>query len=586
MSPIFPALDSKEFDKAYKRILDGIQRLGESFDGFSSATSVSSAEAAAFDEFIGKLNELYEEMRTLRAYIYSFVTTESMNDLAQARMSELESDTVALTKLSTRLEAWIGAVGAETLLELSHAARQHDFAIRRAEVSARHQMSQAEEDLYAELRPTGAGSWGRLHGNVTSRLMVEVDVPEGRQRFPMSRVRAFAHDPNPETRRSAYEAEIEGWKGASVPLAAAINSIKGERNTIVKRRGWPDALEAELFNNNIERTTLDAMQQAVTESFPDFRRYLQAKARLLGEEQLKWWDMLAPLATNGEFKEWDWNSATVFVLEQFGSYSDRMAELARRAFDDMWVDAEPREGKRDGAFCMGVRGDESRVMTNFTGSFGSVGTLAHELGHAYHNLNLAERTPMQRETPMALAETASIFCQNLIFREALNSANEAEKLAILEEDLQTTCQVVVDIHSRFLFESELFAKRQKRALSVDELCDLMVWAQGETYGDGLDANAMHPYMWAMKPHYYQSNFYNWPYTFGLLFGLGLYAQYLDDPESFRRGYDELLASTGMQMAADLTMRFGIDINSVQFWRSSLDIIRTRIADFEKLATPT
>jgi oligoendopeptidase F len=222
---------------------------------------------------------------------------------------------------------------------------------------------------------------------------------------------------------------------------------------------------------------------------------------------------------------------------------------------------------------------------NFKPSFGSMQTMAHELGHAYHNLNLARRTPLQRHTPMALAETASIFCETIVTHAALAIASPAEQLSILEDDLQGACQVVVDIHSRFLFERGLFDRRRQRELSVDELNALMLESQRATYGDGLDASTLHPYMWAVKGHYYSTgrSYYNWPYTFGLLFGLGLYAVYQDEPNQFRAGYDDLLSSTGLDNAAGLARRFDIDIRSADFWRASLDIIRRNIDRFERLA---
>jgi len=185
-----------------------------------------------------------------------------------------------------------------------------------------------------------------------------------------------------------------------------------------------------------------------------------------------------------------------------------------------------------------------------------------------------------------LAETASIFCETIVANAALQAGSADEQLAILEHQLQGSCQVVVDIHSRFLFESRVFERRARRELSVAELNALMLEAQRETYGDGLDPDTLHPYMWAMKPHYYSTgrSFYNWPYTFGLLFGLGLYARYREDPTGFRAGYDDLLASTGLHSAADLAARFGIDVRASAFWRASLDVIREQIRQFEALTT--
>ncbi len=281
---------------------------------------------------------------------------------------------------------------------------------------------------------------------------------------------------------------------------------------------------------------------------------------------------------------WEYDEAASFIIEQFGTYSSKLSNFAARAFREQWIDAEPRVGKVDGAFCAPLRKDESRVFANFKPSYGGMSTLAHELGHGYHNLNLAHRTMLQQDTPMTLAETASIFCETIVREAALRKAGVQEQISILEASLQGSCQVVVDITCRFLFEQRLFEARQQRELSVAELNNVMLEAQRETYGDGLDENALHPYMWAMKPHYYSTDtsFYNYPYMFGLLFGLGLYAQYQQDPEKFKQGYDNLLSSTGLADAATLAAQFGIDIHSADFWRASLDIIREDIERFEAL----
>lgn len=589
MSPYFPGLESAEFDGAFKSVLERLSRLKDLADRYdvrgAAGVSVDEKTVSAFEDLVAAMDEFAEELQIVRAYIFSFVATDARNDLAQGRLSELEAGTVEARKLETRFRAWIASLGAEALIEQSPVAADHAYMLRRSEKAAKFQMSEAEESLYAGLSLSGSTAWSRMFGNVTSRLTVEVELPDGTKTLPISRVRALAQDPEGPVREAAYRAELKGFETVAVPVAAALNGIKGEMITVSAARGWSEPLEAALFNNNIDHRTLEAMQEAVTESFVDFRRYLKAKARALGKTALPWWDLFAPLAPTGsDQRVWDWESATGFIEEQFASYSPKMGELAQRAFRDRWVDAGPREGKRDGAFCMGVRGDESRVLMNFTGSFNSVQTLAHELGHAYHNVNLAPRDALQRETPMTLAETASIFCQNLVIRAALDEASDAERLSILDGDLQSVCQVVVDIHSRFLFERGVFDRRAKRDLSVEELRELMLESQRATYGDGLDADSLHPFMWAAKPHYYGPHFYNFPYTFGLLFGLGLFARFREEPSSFKEGYDDLLSSTGLDSAVDLPARFGIDVRSASFWRSSLDVIRERINEFESLSS--
>jgi pepF/M3 family oligoendopeptidase len=323
------------------------------------------------------------------------------------------------------------------------------------------------------------------------------------------------------------------------------------------------------------------MMTAAHESFSAFRRYLQAKAKMLGLEKLAWYDMFAPVGAEG--RSWEYAEASVFVKESFGTYSDKMADFAQSMYDQHRIDAEPRGGKRDGAYCMGIPPDDSLVMMNFKPAFGSVSTLAHELGHGYHNLCLKDRTVLQRSTPMTLAETASIFCETIIRQAVLQGdASDADKLSVLEASLQGCCQVVVDITSRFLFEKGVFEKRGDRELSAAEMNEIMLDAQRQTYGDGLDSEFLHPYMWAVKPHYYSTAFYNFPYMFGLLFGLGLYAIYEKDPESFKARYDDLLSSTGLADAATLAQGFGIDIRTPDFWRGSLAQIAADVDRFEAL----
>jgi pepF/M3 family oligoendopeptidase len=568
LSPFFPAPDSSEVESALEGVHADIASLRELVDGGGLDSD--------FDEVIQRLNELLERFVLLEAYLFGEVAVDSRNDAAQARLSELMQESVGLSNLETRITAWIGEADADELLARSQQAREHEYAIRRAQIRAQHLMSQAEEDLAAELSLSGTTAWGKLHGDLTSQLMVTLELDGEKRRLPMSEVRNLATNPDRDVRRRAYEAELEVWERAAVPLAAAINSVKGATNVLSQRRNWDSALDAALFANAIDRPTLDAMLEAVRESLPDFGRYFHAKARALGIERLAWYDVPAPLP--GEGRVWSYEDAREFIVEQFGSYSDRMREYAERAFRENWIDAEPREGKRDGAFCMPVRRDESRILANYTPAYLGVSTLAHELGHGYHNINLASRKEIQKRTPMTLAETASIFCETIVREGALREAGDspAEQLVILEGSLQEAAGVCVDILSRFLFESRLLEGRAKRDLSVAELCELMLKAQRETYGDGLDPDALHAYMWAMKPHYYFSSFYNYPYTFGLLFGLGLYARYEEDADEFRAGYDELLSSTGLADAAPLASRFGIDIRSPAFWRGSLDVIRADI----------
>jgi pepF/M3 family oligoendopeptidase len=582
LTAIFPSLSSPEFQAAFTAVKDEIAVLLAVFDaGGVRRRSEGDADAELVEEFeqiTARLNAFYRDVRVVGSYINCFVTTDANDELAQSLQSELRVAFVTLDKLWTRYIAWVGSTNLDALLAASDVAQGHEWMLRQAEQTARHQLSEAEEALASDLQPTGLSGWVRLHSDVSALLEVTVALPDGEQRLPMSSVRALSNEADRAVRRAAFEAELKAWEGVSVPLAAALNGVKGYQGTLRQRRGYADDVEPTLRQNSIDRATLDAMQAACVESFPDFRRYMHAKARALGVERLAWYDISAPVG--GLNTVYSWPAAERFIEEQFGAYSPRMAEFAARTFRERWIDAEPRPGKEGGAYCTRVRPGESRVLMNFDGSFNSISTLAHELGHAYHNLNLAERATLQSRTPSTLAETASIFCETLVFDAVLKHAQGNERLGLLEVSLQRDLMVVVDIHSRFLFEQEVFARRPQRELTAREFSEVMLETQRATYGDGLDPELLHPYMWAVKGHYYGPTFYNYPYTFGLLFGLGLYARYQRDPEPFRTGYDELLSSTGLADAATLATRFGIDTRSIEFWRTSLDVIRGTISEFE------
>jgi oligoendopeptidase F len=589
LTPIYAGLDDRAFTSAVEGVYAGVDRLAAHYDELGihaiEPRKPTDADIAGLEAVIDQTNELHAEVRRISSYLYALTTTDSRDDRASALQVELQTRTAPLNPLAKRLGSWLAALGVDDVSARSLAAAEHEFVLRNAAENAQRQMSEPEESLAADLAPAGVLAWQRLHGDVSSQVMVEIHDESGAvERVPMTLARGLATHPDADRRRRAYEGELAAWETVAVPLAAALNGAKGTLGVLNRRRGFADDLEPALRVNNIDRATLDAMTDAVVASLPTFRRYLKAKARLLGHDRaLPWWDLFAPV---GRANETSWAEATERVKVAFASFSPDLEGLATRAFEQQWIDAEIREGKRGGAYCQGVERDVSRVMMNFDGSHNSVSTLAHELGHAFHNVALAERTPLQRHLPMALAETASIFCETLFFEQAgAHASDEGERLAMLDTQLLGASQVVVDIHSRFLFETELCARRRRTSLSVADLNTAMLDAQEAAYGDGLHPDHRHAYMWAVKPHYF-TPFYNWPYTFGLLFGIGLYACYIDDPERFRSGYDDLLSTVGMADAVTLAGRFGIDVRDGAFWAESLGVLGRHVDDYVALVERT
>ena len=587
VADVHESLEARSFVEAQERIAAEATRLVALFDEHGvravEPRPVTADDGAAADAVIGAYNAFGAEFQELGATVYATVTTDSRDERAQSLASQLDVQEAKTGPLLARLADWVHSLGVDELAAVSPAVAEHRGPLERLDERASHQMSEAEEGLYAQLSTTGSGAWGRLMQDVTSQLTTDVEFPDGTtQSLPMPAVRGLATSTDPGVRKAAYDAEMTAWPTVTTPVAAAMNAIKGEANTINGRRHWDSPLDASLFANSVSRATFDAMQAAVTAALPDFRRWMRTKAQLHGHEGgLPWWDHVAPLPDVSA--SISWTEGIDWVRTAFDTYSRELAGIVDRALDERWIDAAPRDGKTGGAFCMSFTGDRSLVLLNWAGSVDSAQTTAHELGHAYHNVTLAQRTALQKRVPMALAETASIFCETLAVEAGLARLDGPERLALLDVDLAGTNQVVVDIRSRFLFETEVFARREKGVLGISELNELMLECQAEAYGDGVDADHRHPYMWVLKPHYYGSHFYNWPYTYGLLFGLGLYAQYQTDPDRFRVGYDDLLSRAGMDTAEELGAAFGLDVTSEDFWTASLDVCRDRIAQYEQLA---
>jgi pepF/M3 family oligoendopeptidase len=585
--PLFPGLDSPDFAQAMQTFLACVDELDALCDRFDvrapqgDATPNACSVAAAFEALLGCYEGVLSTRQRLVGYLECLLGADSANEPAQATASALSQHLVRLSVLETRLVAWLGSLDVDSLTTHSRVARVHAYLLRRTRVQLAHLMPPAEEALAAELGATGAAAWANLYQTLSAQLHVSFERNGVAQELPMSTATNLGFEADREVRRAAHAARNAVWQAHALPLAAALNAIKGELIGLSRRRGWASALDAAVFDNNIDRPTLDAMLDAVDEALPHFRRYLCAKARALDVPVLAGYDLFAPIGAPGP--SWTFDAAATFIRDQFGAFSPNLQELAERAFREGWIDAEPRLGKAGGAFCLHVGHGESRVLVNYTPTFKSVSTLAHELGHAYHHHLLGTRaTPLQQTTPLTLAETAGTFCELLVQRAALDRADPNDCLTMLDAWLHTACLLVVDATTSLLIEKELCARREARELSAEELTELALRVQRNMYGDTVDEGTLFPYLWAEVPQFYVGSFYTFPYTFGFLFGVGLYALYRTDPEGFQARYDEFLASTGQLTAEDLAGRLGLDIRSPDFWRSSLVQIRQDIDRFEAL----
>ena len=586
VSDVHESFESRSFTDAMEQTGADTSRLTALFDEHDirkcDVRPVTEADGRAADAVIRAFNDTGLRGDVMAAYVYATVSTDSFDEPAQGLASELDVLDSQRQPLLARLADWVSSLGVDDLAGVSSEVAEHRGPLAILAMRAAHQMSESEEGLYAELSTTGSTAWEHLHSDVTSQLTEVVELPGGDEELPMAAIRGMATAADPVVRRAAYEAELRAWPRVAVTCAAAMNAVKGEANSVNRRRGWERPIDASLFANNISRATFDAMQAAVDAALPDLRRWMHDKARLHGQTSaLPWYDLFAPLPFAPS--SISWADGLGIVRGAFASYSQGLGGLVDRAVNEQWIDAGPRAGKQGGAFCMPFVDDRSLVFLNWNGSVDSAQVTAHELGHAYHNTQLAHRTILQRRMPMALAETASIFCETLVVEEGLQHLEGRDRLALLDVNLLGAVQIIIDIRSRFLFETEVFARRQRRSIGVSEFNEMMLSAQADAYGDGLDQSTAHPYMWAVKPHYYGSHFYNWPYTYGFLFGLGLFAKYREDPQRFQQVYDDVLSRAGMNTAEELAAVFGFDVSQEAFWTASLDVLRAHIDQYATLA---
>ena len=571
LTNVYPGLDSPVLIQDIDWVKDATETLKNLYQEELiniDETSDKQKINQAISSMVDKMNALMDKAMTIRAFLHSYITTDSFNQQASRMGSQFDQVMVGVQKVSVLLEAWIGQFREvlSEVLKLGSSAGEHAFPVKEMAEQSQYLMSEKEEILNSELSLSGSRAWGKLQGVVTSQKTVDFELNGETRTLPMPALINLHAHPEEDVRKRAYEAEMEAWESLKEPLAACMNGIKGWGNTLNDHRGRKDALHQPLG--------------AMEDSCPAFRRYFKAKAARFGQEALPWWNVFAP--TGKLDKEYSFEEGKNFILKNFGNFSQELRDFAKNAFENNWIDAEQRSGKRGGAFCMSVPGvKESRILCNFDGSLDQVMTIAHELGHGYHNFNMyqAGKTPLQRQTPMTMAETASIMCETIVFNAVMDTITDPqEELALLETALIGDSQVIVDIYSRFLFEKEVFERRKEAELSADELSEIMEDAQAKTYGDGLVPEFRHKYMWTWKPHYYSAglSFYNFPYAFGMLFGVGLYAIYKQRGDDFIADYKKLLSSTGEAPAAELAARFGIDIRSKKFWEDSLAVIASRI----------
>lgn len=628
LGSIYPDINSEKYKSDLAKLTEGIKTLKALNDQAENPDQKNHlniqnwiADFFKADDILGPL------ANTLAAYSYSIYSIDTTSKSLLDNLNQVESLTdqyeIQLNRFSHTVAKNRGILS-EFYANFPQ-YRKYEFSINEMLEDDIHTLSPELEGIIAKLQQTGGRAWDRLHEQLISNLK----DPETGKLF--NELRNDAYSPDARLRKESWQKEIALLKQNEIAFAASLNNLKGETLSLLEERSWNCAIDRALSSSRMKKETLDALIAAIEESLPQWRRYLKAKAEYLknhnatastncGKEKgLAFYDLFAPLdgntasdgntntagqtetgcntatpsATNNRAaseesllsKNWTFEEARDYIVKEFTSFSPVMGDFAKNAFDKNWIDARVHPGKVGGAYCQDFYVQkESRVLSNFTGAFSDIITLAHELGHAFHFFCIKDKDYRNANYPMTLAETASTFAETIVKQDILKTASKEDRIKILELDLQDTCQVLVDILCRFYFERSVFEERQNGELTSEDFCRLMAHAQERSYGDGLSAER-HEYMWAVKSHYYSVDldFYNFPYAFGQLFAAGLYSRYKKEGKAFVDIYCNLLSDTGSMSCEDLCFKAGFDITKKDFWKSGIDFYINEIEQFCKEA---
>ena len=530
-------------------------------------------------EYVRLSEELSELTEKIGIYASLRTSANTRDSEAASMLGRLMAATSATSAPSAVIEKAISEIpNLEEIVDSTPELAEYKYLIMNIKRDSKYLLSDKEENIFTRMSISGASAWSDLQSNLTSGVAVDYEGEE----ITLSTVRNLAYSPDADTRRKAYAAELACYDKIKDAVALALNSIKLQVLTECDLRGYESPLDKSLYQSRMKRSTLDALITAMKEYLPAFHKYLRAKAKTLGHEGgLPWYDLFAPMGKSD--KTYTVLDAKNYLLGIFGQFDSELHDMVKCAFEESWIDFFPREGKVGGAFDCGVpSAKQSRVLTNFDGSFSDVVTLAHELGHSFHDRQVFCHSVLNQGYSMPVAETASTFNEVLVMETAIAAATDKEeKLALIESQLMDACQIICDIYSRFLFESAVFENRPMEVLSPDRMCELMLSAQKDAYGDGLDHECLHPYMWLCKGHYYSGglSFYNYPYAFGGLFARGLYAKYKKEGKPFVDTYKAMLRATSITDVEECALIAGVDLTDPNFWRSGLQSISDRIDEF-------
>ncbi|HET7658253.1 MAG TPA: M3 family oligoendopeptidase [Bacillales bacterium] len=578
---IFPGgSESEEFASYIHQLGTDIEKLQGEIAGFPVLTTVEQADR--LKHLFVQIEDVQARLHEASAFI-SCLTAQDVNDKEavrlRGRLRELgAAQATGLTKLDAKLvdiddKVWEGLLKEEGLQPIA-------FPLNERRRRAADKMSPDQEALVNDLEVDGYDAWSGLYDLIVGKMKVDVEADGKTETLSVSQLSNRLSDPDRGVRKKMFGKYTKAWEDVADYSSEALNHISGFRLNVYKHRGWDSFLKEPLDINRMTRGTLDAMWQAIDARKADYVKYFDRKAELLGLDQLAWYDVNAPIGKSEEKVSYD--EAAQFIVEHFRQFSPDMADFAKKALENRWIEAEDRAGKRPGGFCTSLPiSGETRVFMTFSGTKENIATLAHELGHAYHQHVMRGVPYLAQRYAMNVAETASTFAEAIVSDASVKQAkSKEERLALMESKVQRSVTFFTNLRARFLFETRLYEERKNGLLSVERLNELMVEAQKEAFGGAL--SEYHPNFWESKLHFYITGtpFYNFPYTFGYLFSSGIYAKALEEGSSFADRYVALLRDTGRMKVEDLAAKhLDVDLTKPDFWENAVGLAVDGLHEF-------
>ncbi|MEI7025002.1 M3 family oligoendopeptidase [Paenibacillus sp. y28] len=576
---------SPQFAAFLDELEQEIRAFGTALKTAQAPVSADSGDAAALTGLVASMQSILLRLRQGESFT-ACLSAEQQSDKKAVQLSgRLKSLSAAYTASLARLDELIrdmpDTVWAAWLDQPEQQAVRFPLAERRKQAGER--LPSELESLIADLAVDGYHGWGEMYNTAVSQVQILFSENGEEIRLSAGQAHNKLHSPDRAVRERVFSAWEDAWGQAADFCADALNHLAGFRLQVYKHRGWTDVHKEPLDINRMSGRTLDAMWSAIDRRKRMLVRYMDRKAKLIGVEKLGWHDVEAPVGNSA--KHYSFDEAADMIVTQFRRFSPKLAEFAQMAFDERWIEAEDRPGKRPGGFCTAFPASgQTRIFMTYAGTASNVSTLAHELGHAYHQHVMTDMPALAQEYAMNVAETASTFAEMIVADAAVKlAASPEEKLALLEDKVQRSVAFFMNIHARFLFETRFYEARRQGLVGVSELNRLMEEAQQEAFCGALGST--HPHFWASKLHFYITEvpFYNFPYTFGYLFSSGIYARALKEGPQFEDRYVALLRDTASMTVEDLARKhLEVDLEQPQFWDEAVQLAMEDVEAFLQL----